>query len=393
MKQAEPVTFEKLKEVKCVETRIEEKIFTHEQASEIMEELKEMKVISKEGKIKDTMKAQLKAGKLDLSERYTKAAQRAIMQALEKADNRPVIRDANKEVTVKLKKQAILSPEFKELWDKIKQKTTYRVNIDTDTLIKNCVKELREMPPIPKAKLLTSTAEIEIENAGIYSTEKHIQTTDLENTYNYVPDILRLIASETLLKHSTIIQILKQSGREQDFMNNPQLFYEKALEIILRNRHSLAIDGIKYIKLAGEEYYVQEIFDSEELLANLDRNAVQVEHSVYDYLIYDSGVESRFAKSLDEDPDVKMFFKIPPRFKIETPIGSYNPDWAVFLEKDGEQKLYFVLETKGTTSLLDLRNSEKLKIHCGKQHFAALEDGIEFSEEPVKDWKEFKVNI
>ena len=393
IKQAESVTFEKLKEVKCVETRIEEKTFTHEQATEIMEELKEMKVISKEGKIKDTMKAQLKAGKLDLSERYTKAAQRAIMQALEKADNRPVIRDANKEVTVKLKKQAILSPEFKELWDKIKQKTTYRVNIDTDTLIKNCVKELREMPPIPKAKLLTSTAEIEIENAGIYSTEKHIQTTDLENTYNYVPDILRLIASETLLKHSTIIQILKQSGREQDFMNNPQLFYEKALEIILRNRHSLAIDGIKYIKLAGEEYYVQEIFYSEELLANLDRNAVQVEHSVYDYLIYDSGVESRFAKSLDEDPDVKMFFKIPPRFKIETPIGSYNPDWAVFLEKDGEQKLYFVLETKGTTSLLDLRNSEKLKIHCGKQHFAALEDGIEFSEEPVKDWKEFKVNI
>ena len=393
IKQAESVTFEKLKEVKCVETRIEEKTFTHEQATEIMEELKEMKVISKEGKIKDTMKAQLKAGKLDLSERYTKAAQRAIMQALEKADNRPVIRDANKEVTVKLKKQAILSPEFKELWDKIKQKTTYRVNIDTDTLIKNCVKELREMPPIPKAKLLTSTAEIEIENAGIYSTEKHIQTTDLENTYNYVPDILRLIASETLLKHSTIIQILKQSGREQDFMNNPQLFYEKALEIILRNRHSLAIDGIKYIKLAGEEYYVQEIFDSEELLANLDRNAVQVEHSVYDYLIYDSGVESRFAKSLDEDPDVKMFFKIPPRFKIETPIGSYNPDWAVFLEKDGEQKLYFVLETKGTTSLLDLRNSEKLKIHCGKQHFAALEDGIEFSEEPVKDWKEFKINI
>jgi len=393
LKQQEPVTFEKLKDVKCVETRIEEKTFSQEQASEIMEELKEMKVISKEGKIKDTMKAQLKAGKLDLIERYSKAAQRAIIQALEKADNRPVIRDANKEVTVKLKKQAILSPEFKELWDKIKQKTTYRVNIDTDTLIKNCVKELREMPPIPKAKLLTSTAEIEIENAGIYSTEKHTQTTDLENTYSYVPDILRLIASETLLKHSTIIQILKQSGREQDFMNNPQLFYEKALEIILRNRHSLAIDGIKYIKLAGEEYYVQEIFDSEELLANLDRNAVQVEHSVYDYLIYDSGVESRFAKSLDEDPDVKMFFKIPPRFKIETPIGSYNPDWAVFLEKDGEQKLYFVLETKGTTSLFDLRNSEKLKIHCGKQHFAALEDGIEFSEEPVKDWKEFKVNI
>ena len=393
MKQAEPVTFEKLKEVKCIETRIEEKTFTHEQAEEIIEELKEKKIISKEGKIKDTMKAQLKAGKLDLSERYTKAAQRAIVQALEKADNRPVIRDANKEVTVKLKKQAILSPEFKELWDKIKQKTTYRIDIDSETLIKHCIKELRDMPPIPKAKLVTQSAEIEIENAGISHTEKHTQTTDLDATYNYLPDIMRLIAAETLLKHSTIKKILVESGRDQDFVNNPQLFYEKALEIILRNSNELAIDGIKYVKLAGEEYYVQEIFDSEELLANLDRNAVQVEHSVYDYLIYDSGVESRFAKSLDEDPDVKMFFKIPPRFKIETPIGSYNPDWAVFLENNGEQKLYFVLETKGTTSLFDLRNTEKLKIHCGKQHFTALEDGIQFSEEPVKDWNEFKVRI
>lgn len=392
MQQAEPVTFEKLKQVKCVETKIEEKTFDHEQASEIMETLKEMKVISKEGKIKDTMKAQLAAGKLDLKDRYSKAAQRAIMQALEKADNKPVIRDASKEVTVKLKKQAILSPEFKELWDKIKQKTTYRVNIDSETLIKNCVKELSEMPVIPKAKLVSSTAEIGLENAGVYSTEKHMRTLDLEGTYEVMPDIVRLISAETLLKRSDIIRILQESGRIKDFINNPQGFYEKALEIISNNRHSLAIDGIKYVKLAGEEYYVQEIFDSAELIANLDRNAVSVEHSIYDYLIYDSGVESRFAKSLDEDPDVKMFFKIPSRFKIETPIGSYNPDWAVFLEKNGEQKLFFVLESKGTTSLFDLRSPERLKIHCGKQHFNALE-GIEFSEEPVKDWNEFKIKV
>ncbi len=393
IQQAEPVTYEKIKEIKCVEKRVEERTFSHEQATEIIEDLKEKKLITKEGKIKDTMKAQLAAGKLDLHERYSKAAQRAIIQAIEKADNRPVIRDANKEVTVKLKKQAILSPEFKELWDKIKQKTTYRVNIDTATLIKNCVKELAEMPPIPKAKLISSTAEIGLENAGVYSTEKHTRTLDLAGTYEVLPDIIRLISAETLLKRSDIIRILQESGRIKDFINNPQGFYEKSLEIISRNRHSLAIDGIKYVKLAGEEYYVQEIFDSSELLANLDRNAVQVEHSVYDYLIYDSGVESRFAKSLDEDPDVKMFFKIPQRFKIETPIGSYNPDWAVFMEKNGEQKLYFVLETKGTTSLFDIRTPEKLKIHCGKQHFAALEDGIQFSEEPVKDWKEFKIRM
>ncbi|MBP3925060.1 DEAD/DEAH box helicase family protein [bacterium] len=392
IKQAEPITFDTFKEIKCVETRIEEKSFSHEEAEKIMEELKEKKIISKEGKIKDTMKAQLKAGVLDLKERYSKAAQRAIIQALEKADNRPVIRDANKEVSVKLKKEVLISPEFRELWDKIKQKTTYRVQIDTETLIKNCLKEFADMPPIQKARLVSSSVELEIENAGISHTEHHTQSMDLAGTYNALPDIVRLISTETKLTRKTVIRILTESGRLRDFINNPQAFYEKALEIIARNRHELAIDGIKYVKLAGEEYYVQEIFDSSELIANLDKNAVEVQHSVYDYLIYDSGVESRFAKSLDEDPDVKMFFKIPSRFKIETPIGNYNPDWAVFLEKNGEQKLYFVLETKGTTSLFDLRTPEKLKLHCGKQHFNALE-GVEFSGEPVNAWSEFKVNL
>lgn len=391
VKEAKPLTFETLKEVKCVETVIEEKTISHEQATEIMEELKEYKVVSKEGKIKDTMKAQLASGKLDLVKRWGNAKTRAIVQALEKADNRPVIRDASKEVTVRLKKQAILSPEFRELWDKIKQKTTYRVDFNIDELVSKCVKELKDMDAIPKARLVSKTADIEIENAGVYHTEKHLKTQDLTETYETLPDIIRLISTETLLKRSTIIKIIEESGRIQDFLNNPQGFYEKALEIISRNRHSLAIDGIKYVKLAGEEYYVQEIFDSAELIANLDKNAVSVNHSVYDYLIYDSGVESRFAQSLDQDPDVKMFFKIPSRFKIETPIGSYNPDWAVFLEKNGEQKLYFVLESKGTTSLFDLRSPEQLKIHCGKQHFNALD--VNFPAEPVKDWKEFKTTV
>ena len=207
----------------------------------------------------------------------------------------------------------------------------------------------------------------------------------------FLPDIVRMISTETLLKRSTVIRIIQESGRQQDFLNNPNGFLEKAKDIIAKNRHSLAIDGIKYVKLAGEEYYVQEIFDTAELIANLDKNAVAVEHSVYDYLIYDSGVENKFAESLDKDPDVKMFFKIPPRFKVETPIGSYNPDWAVFLEKDGEQKLYFVLESKGTTGLFDLRTPEQLKIRCGKQHFDALD--VKFPSEPVKDWNEFKCKL
>ena len=375
-----------------IEKVVEKKVIDYHEAAQMIEDLKESKVIDKNGKIKDTMKAQLAAGTLNLDERYSKAAQRAMLQALNKADTKTIIRDASKEVTVRLKKQAIFSPEFLELWNKIKQKTTYRVNFDLDVLVANCIKDLKEMPAIFTARLISQTADIEIQKSGVSHIERAMVSTNLERNYDVLPDILRLISIKTLLKRSTINKIIQESGRGADFLKNPQEFYEKTLEIIKRNRHKLAIDGIKYVKLAGEEYYIQEIFDSSELIANLDKNAVPVENSVYDHVIYDSGIESKFALALDKDPDVKMFFKIPSRFKIETPIGTYNPDWAVYLEKNGEQKLYFVLETKGTDNLFHLRDEERFKIHCGSEHFKAL-DNVGFSEHPVRNWDEFKQSV
>ena len=146
----------------------------------------------------------------------------------------------------------------------------------------------------------------------------------------------------------------------------------------------MEIDGIRYMRLEGEEYFLQEIFEDEELRAYLDKNAVEVQRSVYDHVIYDSDtVELPFAKALDEDEDVRMFFKIPSKFKIETPIGTYNPDWAVYMDKDGAKKLYFVIETKGTTRLEGLRGDEQDKIKCGREHFAALDNDVVFPEKPV----------
>lgn len=167
---------------------------------------------------------------------------------------------------------------------------------------------------------------------------------------------------------------------------------EQAIELIRNHRHALAIDGIRYVKLDGQEYYVQEIFDTAELIANLDRNAVKVEHSVYDYVVYDSStVEKPMAVALDHDPDVKLFFKIPSRFKIETPIGTYNPDWAVYLTKNGEEKLYFILETKGNTSFMNLKTAEQLKIHCGQEHFRALDSGIDM--QTTTDWAKLRQRV
>lgn len=219
-----------------------------------------------------------------------------------------------------------------------------------------------------------------------------MRTVDIADSYQSLPDLITAISDETLLTPATVNEILVRSGRLDDFLNNPETFLERATEIIKNNRHALAIDGISYIKLDGQEYYAQEIFDTEEFIANLDRNAVKVDHSVYDYIVYDSSsIERPFAVALDNDPDVKMFFKIPNRFKIETPIGTYNPDWAVYLTKNGEEKLYFVLETKGSTSFMDLRTREQLKIHCGKKHFEALDNGIEL--QVATDWNELKSTL
>lgn len=372
-------------------TTTEEHTVTYEEAQELMEHFEKKGYITSSGKMKDTMKNALKTGTLSLPEKY-EAARERFEQIIVNADRKPPIRDASRDVVVRINKQVMLSPEFMELWNKIKQKTAYRVHIDTDKLIENCVKAFEEMPKITKTRLVSQTADIHIEKAGIYHTEREMRTADIENSYQTLPDIITAISDETLLTPATVKEILVRSGRCGEFLNNPEAFLEKATEIIRDNRHALAIDGIRYIKLDGQEYYAQEIFDTAELIANLDRNAVKVEHSVYDYIVYDSSsVEKPFAVALDNDPDVKMFFKIPDRFKVETPIGTYNPDWAVYFVKNAEEKLYFILETKGSTSFMDLRTREQLKIHCGKKHFEALNNGIEM--QVATNWSQVKEKL
>lgn len=368
-----------------------EKTVSYEDAQELLTHLHAKGYTDKNGKIKDTLKNALKTGTVDLPKKF-EAARERVESVIKGVDRRPPLRDASRDVAVRLKKQVTASPEFLELWDKIKQKTTYRVNIDSATLISQCVRDLREMEPIPRACLVSQTASIAIESAGVTHRETGMRTMDIRDSYAGMPDVLAVIGEQTLTRRATVCEILLQSERLQDLRNNPQLFIERAVEIIRNRRHQLAVDGISYLKLAGQEYYIQEIFDSEELIANLEKNAVTVEHSVYDHIIYDSNtVERPFAVALDNDPDVKMFFKIPRTFKIETPIGTYNPDWAVYLDRNGEKKLYFVLETKGDTSLFNLRTPEALKIHCGKQHFKALDNGVELR--VAKEWKAFRMGV
>ena len=258
-------------------------------------------------------------------------------------------------------------------------------------LIKKCVKSISEMPQIQKIKIAKETVKINIDKSGIDYTSQGAKFEEVDSEF-LIPDIIREISENCKLTRNTVGQILIKSNRLQDFINNPQRYIEEVTKIINYVRANECIDGITYTKQTGKSYSFVDIFDLEsnsEVFAYLDKNAIAVEHSLYDHVVYDnSGIERDFATELDNDTDVKLFFKIPDKFKIPTPIGNYTPDWAVYVETEDEKKLYFVIETKGSTNYLDLRDRESIKIKCGKKHFEALGQDIKF--DVTKDFRNFK---
>ena len=292
------------------------------------------------------------------------------------------INNANKQVLVKLNKQVLVSPEFLELWEKVKYKTKYRFKLDEETYKKECIQKLKEMPKIHKVRIETTNADINVEKDGVFSQEKNKQFTNIDNKeYDLTLENLWEIAEKSSVHINLVLEVLYESGRLNEIYNDPIKFIEQVTDIFKEAQAKTIIDGIYYIKNEDEEYYIQEVFDTSEIIAYLDKNALKIEHNKtpYDYVVYDSEtIEKSFAKALDNDPNVKMFFKFPSRFKIDTPIGSYNPDWAVYKQENNAEKLYFVIETKGSINSYDLRIKENLKIKCGKKHFEALQTNIDF---------------
>ena len=188
--------------------------------------------------------------------------------------------------------------------------------------------------------------------------------------------MLAYLQNETELTRSTLVRILKASGRLKEFFNNPQRFMDAVAAILKHELHRLLVDGIKYERIDGtgpEAEWEMLLFKNEELINYL--TALKVNNSVYEYVVYDSEVEREFAKRLDEREDIKLFVKLPDWFKVETPVGTYNPDWAIV--KHDDQTLYLVKETKGTKDFLKLRTTEADKVRCGQRHFETL--GVPFA--------------
>ena len=276
--------------------------------------------------------------------------------------------------TAKLKQGWRLNEDFKELWSRIKHKTRYAVDYQTPVLIERAANNLAARDKITKSRMRVQKGGIGVSGEGVGTQLLSVREAEADGyrTIN-VPDLLGYLQAKTELTRKTIAEILIGSGRLNEVQHNPQQFVEQAQQAIEAELGGLMIADIKYERINGQAYEML-LFEEREIFGT-GLNKVLVENSIYEEVFVDSEVEREFAEAMSSREDIRLFIKLPGWFKIDTPLGTYNPDWAIVKEED--TKVYLVRETKSTKDQLKLRASEWAKIQCGRAHFDTL--GVDFS--------------
>lgn len=354
-----------------------------EQSEKIWQFLKGEGFVDAKGKVQDSLRAALKDGSFKLPDdikaglgTMPDVAVEDIQGVLKKLAGKLDIKNADDRRIIRTREAALQSEEFKDLWDRIKYKTAYRVDFNNEKLIADCAKTIQDCPPITKTRAQFRKADIAIGKGGVTAEETSASAfTTIHEDDIELPDIITDLQDKTQLTRSSIVKILTESRRLQDFARNPQQFIDYAAEAINRTKRLALVHGIKYSKIGDEHFYAQELFQQEELKGYL-KNTLETQKSVYTHVVYDSaGVEKNFAEDLEKNEAVKVYAKLPSWFKVPTPLGTYNPDWAVVVDDNGREKMYFVVETKSSTWWDDLRHVEGAKIFCGEKHFEEIASG------------------
>ena len=325
------------------------------------------------GQAQDTLQEALGGDGVVLPDEF-EPLREAVTRALRRFTTRIKIKKADERRRVKPREAVLDGAEFQALWDRIKHRTTFRVRFDNEAMLESCSRALADAPPIPRPRLIWQQGGLSLGRGGVEGEVRESGAAYLDDAGMDLPDLLTDLQNRTGLTRRSICRILIDSGRLDDFAVNPTKFIEVAAETINRRKRLALVEGIKYQRLGDEYYFAQELFRNEELIGYL-KNTMAARKSVYDHVVYDSDNEAAFAASLEQFAAVKVYAKLPRWFQVPTPLGPYNPDWAVLIEDDGGERLYLVVETKGSAFLDDLRNAERAKVECGKAHFEALRVG------------------
>lgn len=349
--------------------------------------LKDRGYLDKDGYVTEIFTPDADNFSLGLESEYS-SVEAAIVEILRRSNIAHYVKPKRARTTRKLNKQLYFtSREFEEFWEKISQRTTYSVSVDREILIKNAVQKIKKAEKIDPLRIEVKKAKLTIARGGTKGAETSSRTTDLRGGYK-LPDIVTELQEATSLTRKTIIDILIQSGRLKEFISNPNDFIKMVRGIIEAELAAIVTEGVQYEKIGGSVYSLTELQQDgiEEKQYFLD-NLYKVKNkgkTDYDFVVYDSETERQFAQLLDEREDVKLFLKLPPKFKIDTPVGAYNPDWAIVKHADGEDKLYMIRETKSTMSEHLLRVAEQAKIDAATEHFKTI--GVSYEKSAPGKW-------
>jgi type III restriction enzyme len=334
--------------------------------------------INEKGDISNLFTPELTGFKLELPEEF-KLLKYEVIDKLKSFMFKGRVQDNRKREVISYNKRVELNPDFVALWEKIKHKTRYAINFSSNDLIAKSVEKIKAMPEIKPISLIIDNTQASLTDAG-FGADRQVQTTRIRyvTSHNQLPDVLSYLQRETELTRGTLLDILKQCGRLSEFKLNPQAFMTEVSKQLHKALNELLVNGIRYEKLDGETFEMT-LFDQPELEAYLDK-VYKIQYAgnpddvrtPYDYIEFDSSIELETAQKLDEAENVRFFCKLPRWFKVATPIGDYNPDWAVVLE--GDKKVYLIRETKSTHDTDKRRLEENLKIICGQAHFNAMDN-------------------
>ncbi len=338
--------------------------------------------ISKQGELTDKYYEDKANGAIKIAEE-AKDYKNGVIELLNSIYDNKLMKPENardNNVELKVDDEKLNSKEFKALWSRINAKSVYVVDFDSEELIKKAIASL-------DAKLRVSKVYFRVESGSINLIEskedliagKSFETDELKNykvsassNSNIKYDLVGKVVEETGLTRKAVIAILQgiQKAVFEQFKDNPEEFIAKASQLINDEKATAIIQHITYNVL--DEHYDTDIFTEPTIKGKLGVNAMKAKKHLFDHVVYDSTNECKFANSLDADSNVAVYVKLPDGFYISTPVGHYNPDWAIAFYEGNVKHIYFVAETKGSMNSMQLRLIEESKIHCAREHFKAI---------------------
>ncbi|MCE5223775.1 DEAD/DEAH box helicase family protein [bacterium] len=390
------VTSKLFENQRVVDTEGKEKIVDHTLANKITYSLVREGYVDDQNRLTEKYYEDSKFGTLTLTEEI-KPYQASIADILNTIYDPKVLIPENalsNNVEMTLNQSKLELKEFKELWKRINSKSIYVVDFDTEELIRKSVFALNQELKVSKilfevieGQMETIQSKEALENGEAFQagkTETRKIESDINTGVKY--DLIGKITAETKLTRNTVRRILAEMETIvfNQFKHNPEEFIIKASNIINEQKATLIIEHITYNKL--EEVYSTNIFTENTLKGTIGKNALETKKHLFDFVIFDSMNEKNFAEELEKYDEVAVYVKLPNGFHINTPVGKYNPDWAIAFHEGKVKHIYFVAETKGDLSSMQLRKAEELKIHCAREHFKKISsDSVKY--EVVNSYK------